>query len=74
MQVCWLALGLSRAEDVGAMRVQDALLRELLDSALALVVGVDLDQRLGPVTATVIFALNLGKDVLSGNLGKTSRK
>ena len=74
VQVRCMAFGLSSAEDVGAMRVQNALLRQLLDSALALVVGVDLDQRLGPVTATVIFALNLGKDVLSGNLGKTSRK
>ena len=74
VQVRRLPLGLTRTEKVCAMSVQNPLLRQLLDSALPLVVGVDLDQRLGPITATVILVLNLGKDVLGRNLGEASRK
>ena len=74
VQVRRLSLGFSSTEDVCAMRVEHGLLYQLLGSPLPLVVGVDLNQRLWPITATVVLLLHRCQDVLSGNLGETSRE
>ena len=56
-----------RAEDVGTIGMQDAVCNQRADVRRALVAGVDLDQRLGPVAILRVDRLNLLADVRSVN-------
>jgi hypothetical protein len=54
--------------------MQHPVFCKLLNRAAALVVGVDLNQWLRPVTATGIFLFDFDQNVWCCNLGKAARK
>ena len=67
VQVRRLSFGLSCLEDVRAIWMKHPVFCKLLNGATALVVGVDLDQWLWPVTATGIFLFHFDQNVRRSN-------
>ncbi|MCY1246332.1 hypothetical protein D9M72_595590 [compost metagenome] len=57
-----------------AIGMQHALMSQLLNGGVALVVGIDLNQRLRPVTAAGIFLLHGAKDVIGGDAAEAARE
>src|SRR5690606_24392240 len=74
MQGFWLAFSLSNLEDFCAGRMQDPLCHQLLHRALALVIRVDLYQRLRPIAALRILMFDLGLDIRRGDTNETAGK
>ncbi len=61
-------------ENIGAVPVQKTFFDQFLDGMPALIVGVDLDERVRPVATLVIFTLHRFADVCGGNARKAARK
>jgi len=61
-------------ENFGAVPVQKTFSDQFLDGMPALIVGVDLDERVRPVAALVIFAPHRFADVRGVNTRKTAGK
>ena len=74
MQVCGLAFDLAGLEQGRACGMQATLPDQFLNGAAALVVGIDLDQRFGPVAAEGVFLLNLVCEVCGGDLREAARE
>ena len=69
-----MSFGLADLENLGAQPVQLAVAGQLLHRALLLVVGVDLDQRLGPVAAVGIALFDRLPNVVRTNTHETARE
>ncbi len=74
VQGLWRTFGFPDLENVCAGRIQDALLHQLLHRALALVVRVDLHQRLRPVAALRVLIFDLGLDIGCGDTHEAAGK
>ncbi len=61
-------------EDLRAAGVQFTRLGQFLNGTLALVVGVDLNEGFGPITAGGVLPLHFLEDVISGYPGKAARE
>src|SRR5690606_649634 len=74
MQGFWLAFSLSNLEDFCAGRMQDPLCHQILYRALALVIRVDLHQRLRPIATLRILMFDLGLDIRRSDANETAGK
>src|SRR5690554_7071253 len=74
MQGTWFAFRLPDLKDICAGRMQEPVCHQLLHSALALVVRVDLHQRLGPIAALRILMFDFGLDIRRRDANETAGK
>jgi hypothetical protein len=69
-----MAFGFPNLKDVRARRVQHTFRCQRLNGAFALVVGIDLNQWLGPVATILVLALDFLSDVICSNANKAARE
>ena len=74
MQGFWRTFRLPDLEDLCAGSMQDPLCRQVLHRALALVIRVDLHQRLRPIATLRILMFDLGLDIRRSDANETAGK
>lgn len=74
MQGFWRTFRLPDLEDLCAGSMQDPLCRQVLHGALALVIRVDLHQRLRPIATLRILMFDLGLDIRRSDTNETAGK